>query len=89
MWSHAKGIFRESHPDAQLIKLDEEYNELEEAIGDEDKMGVKDAIGDSMVVLNNIAKMHSLNLTECFEHAANEIKDRPGQMVEGVFVKDE
>jgi len=41
-----------------------------------------------MVVLAIIARQHNLTVTECLEHAYNDIKDRKGQMIDGVFVKE-
>ena len=48
----------------------------------------KDDIGDIMVVLINIAERNGLTLEQCLEHAYNDIKDRKGKMVDGVFVKE-
>ena len=42
-----------------------------------------------MVVLINIAERNGLTLEQCLEHAYNDIKDRTGRMVDGVFVKDQ
>lgn len=39
--------------------------------------------------INNIALNHNLNLKDCLETAYDEIKDRKGKMVDGVFVKEE
>ena len=41
-----------------------------------------------MVVLINIAERNQINLTECLKVAYNDIKDRKGKMVDGVFVKE-
>ena len=49
---------------------------------------IKDGIGDTIVTLAILAKMHGLTLTDCVDHAYNEIKERKGKMVNGVFVKD-
>lgn len=38
--------------------------------------------------LNLIAKKTGNNLTECANIAWNEIKDRKGELIEGVFVKE-
>ena len=42
-----------------------------------------------MVVRINIAERNGTNLEECLHQAWNDIKDRTGRMVDGVFVKDE
>ncbi len=49
---------------------------------------IKDDIGDMIVVLINIAERNEVTLTECLEQAYNDIKDRKGKMVDGVFVKE-
>ena len=50
---------------------------------------IKDDIGDMVVVLTIIAKQSGTTLQECLAHAYNDIKDRKGRMVDGVFVKEE
>jgi hypothetical protein len=39
-------------------------------------------------VLINIAHRSKLTLEQCMEHAYNDIKDRKGKMVDGLFVKE-
>ena len=41
-----------------------------------------------VVVLTIIAQQIDFAIEECVEHAWNEIKDRKGRMVEGIFVKE-
>jgi len=41
-----------------------------------------------MVVLVNMVTRNGLTIEECLEYAYNDIKDRTGKMVDGVFVKD-
>ena len=89
MWAQAKGIFREGTISGQLKKLNEELGELIDGLATDNEIGVKDSIGDMLVVLNNVANMKNLDLVECFEEAVDEIANRPGRMVGGVFVKDE
>ena len=50
---------------------------------------VKDALGDIVVVLTILAAQCELSLADCIEHAYNQIKDRKGKMVNGVFVREE
>ena len=49
---------------------------------------VSDDIGDMIVVLINIAERNNLSLSQCLEQAWNDIKNRKGRMVDGVFVKE-
>ena len=39
-------------------------------------------------MLINIAERNGLSLFDCLSHAYNDIKDRKGKMVDGVFVKE-
>ena len=41
-----------------------------------------------MVVLINIAERNNLSIEHCLEVAYNDIKDRKGKMIDGVFVKE-
>lgn len=49
---------------------------------------VKDDIGDCIVVLVNIAEREQVTMQECVETAWEDIKDRKGKMINGVFVKE-
>ena len=40
-----------------------------------------------MVVMLNITERNGIILAECLEKAWNDIKDRKGQMIDGIFVK--
>jgi hypothetical protein len=41
-----------------------------------------------MVVLINIMVRNGLKMNDCLEVAYNDIKDRKGKMVDGVFIKE-
>ena len=49
---------------------------------------IRDDIGDMLVVMLNIVARNGLSLSECLEKAYDDIKDRKGKMVDGVFVKE-
>ena len=49
---------------------------------------VKDSIGDIVVVLTILARQEGLEILDCVERAYDEIKDRKGKMVNGVFIKE-
>lgn len=87
-WGKERGIFLADTAMRQLPKLLEEYTELFQAILDCDGYEIEDGIGDMMVVLTMIAHCCGMTLTNCYNHAYNEIKDRKGKMVNGVFVKE-
>ena len=50
---------------------------------------IADDIGDILVILINIMLRRGLSLQQCLEVAYNDIKDRKGKMVDGIFVKEE
>lgn len=88
-WSEARKIIPNSTPAAQFKKLQEEINELYEAMSNDDMDMVIDGIGDSMICLINICALYDINLTDCLEAAYHQIKDRSGTMgADGIFYKD-
>jgi NTP pyrophosphatase (non-canonical NTP hydrolase) len=87
-WAEQKGILQNGTPIAQAHKTWEEVNELEEAIRNDDREEVIDALGDILVTIIIQAEMQGLSLTECLESAYNVIAKRTGKMIDGQFVKD-
>ena len=85
-WHHARNLIEGSTDAAQHTKLVEEVKELETNILL--SQPVADDIGDILVVLINIATRNNLSLSECLQVAYEDIKDRKGKMVDGVFVKE-
>jgi len=86
-WATNKGIYDWGDSKTQYIKLMEEAGELAEAILKQDKAEIKDAIGDMVVVLTNLAALEELNIEDCITSAYTVIKDRTGKMENGTFVK--
>lgn len=87
-WATQKGIFENGTYKAQALKTLEEVHELQEAIINNDRAEVIDALGDILVTIIIQAEMHELSLVECLESAYNVIAKRTGKMVNGQFVKD-
>ena len=85
-WHRDRNLIDGSTDAAQYTKLVEEVKELETNILL--SQPVADDIGDILVVLINIATRNNLSLFDCLNHAYNDIKDRKGKMVNGVFVKE-
>ena len=85
------GLFEQSNPMAQMQKLAEEYTELKHALLEDDLSEIIDVVGDSMVVLGNIASMLNLDLADCYASAVHEISKRTGHIDPdtGLFVKDQ
>lgn len=87
-WGSDKGILSKGTVVTQFAKLIEEVTELGEGIEKQSEEEIKDAIGDSVVVLTLLAKLCNMNIEDCIKSAYNEIKGRTGEMVNGTFVKD-
>lgn len=88
-WLEARNITEEENLSGQYQKLLEEAGELGKALIDDDINETKDAIGDMLVVLTGIAFIKGMSLETCLHHAYQQIKDRKGKMVNGVFVKEQ
>lgn len=78
----------------QAAKMMEEAQETIDAVWsdhctEECKAEIKDGIGDTAVTLILLADMHGWTLEECIQAAYDEIKGRTGQMVSGIFIKDD
>lgn len=85
-WHYDRNLIDGSTDKQQFMKLHEEVGELCESIGN--GTDIRDDVGDIMVVLINMTTRNGLTMEECLEVAYNDIKDRTGKMVDGVFVKD-
>ena len=85
-WHSDRNLIDGSDDKSQFCKLSQECGELSDNICK--GKDIRDDIGDIIVVLINIAKRNGLTLNECMQTAYDDIKDRTGQMVDGVFVKE-
>ena len=85
-WAKDKGL-DEVPPEKQYLKVAEESGEIAASLA-RGKNPIDD-IGDTGITLEVIANIHGFTLEEAVEHAYNEIKDRTGKLVDGVFVKDD
>jgi len=86
-WHVDRNLIEGATDKDQVCKLIQEVGELSDNVCK--GRDVADDIGDIIVVLVNIAERNGLSITECCEQAYNDIKDRKGKMVDGIFVKDE
>ena len=85
-WHYDRNLIDGSDDKTQFAKLIQEAGELSDNICK--GKDIRDDIGDMIVVLINIAERNKVSITECLEVAYNDIKDRKGRMVDGVFVKE-
>ena len=74
---------------AQMVKLLEEAGELAEGINKNKMDLIVDSIGDVYVVLVILCMQLGLDINDCIKAAYEEIKDRKGKLVNGLFVKEE
>ena len=88
-WAAERGIYEKGNSHTQYVKLQEEAGELAKALLNKDKPEIKDAIGDIVVVLTNLAYLEGVTIEECIKSAYSEISNRKGKMINGTFVKED
>jgi len=86
-WHDDRNLILGSTDAAQMHKLLEEVNELDQDV--HDVYDVRDELGDCLAVMNNIATRNGFTLKQALTVSYNKIKDRKGQMRHGIFVKEE
>jgi len=86
IWASERNLITGSSVKNQTLKLVQEVGELSDSIC-KGKSPIDD-IGDCMVCLIILAEQSGLTVNACLEHAYNDIKDRKGQMIDGIFVKE-
>ena len=85
-WHYDRNLIEGSTDKDQYCKLMQEAGELSDSICKQ--YDVRDDIGDMLVVLINIAERNNLSLGQCLKRAWDDIKNRKGRMVDGVFIKE-
>ena len=85
-WCEDRNLIQGSTDKDQILKLMQELGELSDhACKGED---IRDDLGDMLVVMLNIMKRNNYTIEECLQIAYDDIKDRRGKMVDGIFVKE-
>ena len=87
-WAKDRGLYDKGNSHTQYVKLMEEAGELAQSLLKQDKPEIKDAIGDMVVVLTNLAHLEGFTIENCIDAAYAEISTRKGKMVNGTFVKE-
>ena len=87
-WFIERGLDK-ADPMKQMLKLFEELGEIASGMARNDIGEVIDGIGDVLVVLIGLSMQLGISVEECLNIAYNEIKDRKGKLVNGVFIKEE
>lgn len=87
-WVYDRNI-NTAQPKDQFTKVVEEVGELASGLARHDVDLIKDSIGDIVVTLIALCTTLDIDFEECVQGAYNEIKDRKGKLVDGVFIKEE
>ncbi len=85
-WAEDRNLINGSDAKSQFHKLIQECGELSDSICKQ--KDASDDIGDIFVVLVILCKQLNLDFQRCVQVAYNDIKDRKGKMIDGVFVKE-
>ncbi len=88
IWAMDRGL-DVADPNKQMLKLMEEVGELAQGMAKNNASQIIDSIGDVYVVLTILSMQLGLNIEGCIDSAYQEISNRKGKMVNGVFVKEE
>ena len=86
-WAKEKRLDK-AEPEKQMLKVIEEVGEVGAALARNIENDLRDGIGDVVVTLIILAMQKNMDLYECLNQAYSEIKNRQGEMVNGVFVKE-
>lgn len=86
-WHFDRNLINGATDKDQVLKLAQELGELSDNVckGND----IRDDLGDMMVVMINIMVRNQITMEECLQVAYDDIKDRKGRMVDGIFVKEE
>jgi NTP pyrophosphatase (non-canonical NTP hydrolase) len=87
-WAQDRNLIEGSDLKSQFVKLIEEAGELANAIGKKNDIEFADAIGDMVVVLTIMAAQNGMMIEDCIDAAWQQIRDRKGKMVDGIFIKE-
>ena len=87
-WAIDRNIIGGTTADQQFLKLVEEVGELAVGLQKKDRKLIRGSLGDISVMVNNIAELSEMTFEECCEAAWEEIKDRKGKLMNGVFAKE-
>jgi NTP pyrophosphatase (non-canonical NTP hydrolase) len=87
-WATDRNLIEGSDIKSQFVKLIEEAGELANSIAKKNDIEFADAIGDMVVVLTIMAAQNGMQIEDCIDGAWQEIKDRKGKMIDGIFHKE-
>ena len=85
-WHVDRNLINGATDKDQVLKLIQEMGELSDSVCK--GQDIRDDLGDMMVVMINIMKRNNITMEDCLSVAYNDIKDRKGKMIDGIFVKE-
>jgi len=85
-WHQDRNLIDGATDKDQVMKLLQEMGELSDNVCK--GKDIRDDLGDMMVVMINIMKRNNITMEECLAVAYDDIKDRKGVMIDGIFVKE-
>lgn len=86
IWAEDRNLISGSTTKTQMLKLASEIGGLADDINKQ--ADPTDSIGYCLVVLTILAAQHNITPHDCLAHAYDQIKDRKGVMLDGVFIHD-
>jgi NTP pyrophosphatase (non-canonical NTP hydrolase) len=84
-----KGLYTKTDEFKQFEKLEEETDELLEALHYKSKEDILSEAGDCYICLLNVLHCCGLTMEDAVDAAADKVTKRKGQVVDGVFVKEQ
>jgi phosphoribosyl-ATP pyrophosphohydrolase len=87
-WAKERDLIKPENAPKQSMKIMEEIGETMRAYLKGDEKELIDGIGDSLVTLIIFSAQCGYSATDCLEAAYNEIANREGKTVNGVFIKN-
>jgi NTP pyrophosphatase (non-canonical NTP hydrolase) len=87
-WANDRDLYLYSTDVTRLKKMAEEFEELEEAVMNDQADDIILEAGDVLVTIINLLHPMGLDMETCLKAAYEKIKDRKGKMVDGTFQRE-
>lgn len=87
-WAISRDL-HQADPRGQMLKVMEEVGETAGALAKLNSEALEDGIGDVFVTLIILCMQVDMSPEQCLQAAYDQIKNRTGVTIDGVFIKDE
>ena len=87
-WAISRDL-HEADPRGQMLEVMEEVGETAGALAKLNSEALEDGIGDVLVTLIILCMQVDMSPEQCLQAAYDQIKNRTGVTIDGVFIKDE